>query len=129
MTQVEKQSVENLLNKANGRDVVRLQCLSRNASGAWLHAIPSKALGLELSPAVFRVLLNFWLGAPLVEEVSEGATCCPFCGGSADVFGEHVLCCKRTEFYSRHQAVVECLSKYLRAAGIKVDNDVAIGGR
>jgi hypothetical protein len=72
VTQVEKQQLEIVMSKASGRDVVRLQCLSRNASGAWLHAIPSKALGLELSPAVFRVLLKFWLGVPLVEEVSNG---------------------------------------------------------
>ena len=49
VTQVEKQQLEIVMSKASGRNVVRLQCLSRNASGAWLHAIPSKALGLELS--------------------------------------------------------------------------------
>ena len=54
---------------------------------------------------------------------------CPFCDGPSDIFGDHVLCCKKAEFYSRHQAVVEFLSQYIRAAGIKVENDVQIGGR
>ena len=36
---------------------------------------------------------------------------------------------KKTEFYSRHQAVVEFVSKYIRAAGIKVHNDVPFGGK
>ena len=129
VTQVEKLQQEQLLSKASGRDVVRLQCLSRNASGAWLHAIPSRALGLEFSPAVFRTLLKFWLGIPFVEETTDGPAVCPFCDGPSDIFGDHVLCCKKAEFYSRHQAVVEFLSQYIRAAGIKVENDVQIGGR
>ena len=129
VTQVEKQQLENLLSKASGRDVVRLQCLFRNASGALLHVIPSKALGLEFSPAVFGTLLKFWLGVPLTEEATDGATVCPFCDGLCAVFGDHALCCKKTEFYSRHQAVVECFTQYVRAAGIKIENDVQVGGR
>jgi hypothetical protein len=122
VTQVEKQQMENLLSKASGQDVVRLQCLFRNASGAWLHAIPSKALGLEFSTAAFRTLLKFWLGVPLTEEATDGAAACPFCDGPCDVFGDHALCCKKTEFYSRHQGVVECFTQCVRAAGIKVEN-------
>ena len=127
VTQVEKQQQEHLLSKASGRDVVRLQCLSRNASGAWLHAIPSKALGLEFSPAVFRTLLKFWLGLPVVEATADGSAVCPYCEGPCDVYGDHLLCCKKVEFYSRHQAVVEFLTKYIRAAA--VENDGQIGGR
>ena len=39
------------------------------------------------------------------------------------------LCCKKTEFYSRHLAVVEFFTKYIRVAGVRVDNEVQIGGR
>ena len=52
-TQVEKQQQENRQNKDTGRDVVRLHCLSHRASGACLHAIPSRALGLEFFSGVF----------------------------------------------------------------------------
>ena len=47
----------------------------------------------------------------------------------SDVFGDHALCCRKTEFYTRHLTVVEFLTKYIRAAGVKVDNEVQIGGR
>ena len=73
ISQVEKQQLEKLVCKSTGRDVVRLQCLSRQASGAWLHAIPSKGLGLEISPALFRTLLKFWFGAPILDEVADGS--------------------------------------------------------
>lgn len=94
-----------------------------------MHDIPSKALGLEFSPAVFRTLLKFWLGVSLTEEVTDGAAVCPFCDGPCDVFGDHALCRKKTELNSRHEAVVEYFTLYVRAAGLKVENDVQIGGR
>ena len=73
MVLVEKQQQEVLLSKATERGVVRLKCLSRCASGAWLHTNPTKVLDLELSPAVFRSLQKFWLGIPLLEEMPDGS--------------------------------------------------------
>ena len=63
-----------------------------------IRRIPSRALGLEFSPAVFRTLLKFWLGIPFVEETTDGPAVCPFCDGPSDIFGDHVLCCKKAEF-------------------------------
>ena len=64
-----------------------------------------------------------------MDEVLDGSTTCSFCRGPSDVFGEHALCRKKTEFYTPHLAVVEFLTKYIRAAGVKVGNEVQIGNR
>ena len=63
----------------------------------------------------------FWLGVPLTKEATEGAVVCSFCDGPCAVFGDHVVCCKKTEFHSRQQAVVERFMQYFCAAGIKVE--------
>ena len=55
--------------------------------------------------------------------------CCPFCAEAMDSFGDHLLCCNKAEFYSRHQAVVHCLTAYLAAAGLRVANEVQVEGR
>ena len=80
MNQVHVHSRDELLADVSGRDLVRLQCLSQQSSGAWLQALPSKSLGLEISPAVFRVLLRFWFGLLVLEEneSSKGAATCAF---------------------------------------------------
>ena len=46
-----------------------------------------------------------------------------------DSFGDHLLCCNKAEFYSRHQAVVKILTAFLAAAGLRVANEVQIDGR
>ena len=41
---------ESLLSQCSGRDLVRLLCQHSPSIGAWLSAIPSSALGTEISP-------------------------------------------------------------------------------
>ena len=67
-SRVQEQQRETLAAKSTGRDVVRLQCLNNASAGTWLDAIPSAPLGLEISPAVFQVLLKFRLGEPLMDD-------------------------------------------------------------
>ena len=122
---------EKLLSQCSGRDLVRLQCQHSPSIGAWLSAIPSRALGLEISPPIYRILLRWWLGMPLAfpSECQEGPVECPFCGEASDCFGDHVLCCNKAEFYTRHQVLVKCLTAFLAAAGLRVANEVQIDGR
>jgi hypothetical protein len=51
--------------KVVNRDILRLQCQQKPYMGAWLQAIPSQPLGTELSSAIFRQLVKWWLGIPL----------------------------------------------------------------
>ena len=113
------------------KDLVRLQCQRSPSIGAWLSAIPSRALGLEISPPLYRILLCWWLGLPLTATSANHGThaCCPFCEQAMDSYGDHLLCCNKAEFYSRHQAVVKCLTTFLAAAGLRVANEVQVEGR
>ena len=122
---------EKLLSHCSGRDLVRLLCQQSPSIGAWLSAIPSRALGLEISPAVYRILLRWWLGIPLSipSEGRDTSPVCPFCSDAMDCFGDHLLCCNKAEFYTRHQVIVRCLTAFVAAAGIPVANEVQIAGR
>ena len=53
----------------------------------------------------------------------------PFCENSTDSFGDHLLCCNKAEFYTRHQVIVKCLTAFVAAAGLRVANEVQIDGR
>ena len=62
---------ENLLSQRSGRDLVRLQRQHSPSIGAWLSAIPSSALGTEIPPSVFRILLRWWLGLSISSLAAE----------------------------------------------------------
>ena len=46
-----------------------------------------------------------------------------------DAFGDHLLCCNKAEFYSRHKVIVKCLTMFVTAAGVRATNEVQIEGR
>ena len=110
-----------LVEQVRGRDLVRLQCLDHKFVGAWLTAIPSPALALELSAPLFRALLRFWLGQPIV---ISAPVSCPFCKKAADAYGDHFLCCDEMEFHKRHRDVVSVIAHVARASGLQVDTEV-----
>ena len=124
---------EKLRSQLCGRDLVRLQCQDFTNVGAWLRVIPSRAMGLELPPCTFQILLKWWLGQELVStgspsEASPPATC-PFCQSAADHYGDHFVCCKKVDYHPRHEAVVEQIARFCQASGLKPTMDVAIEGR
>ena len=128
-SKLQERQREDLLAKATGRDMVRLQCLNHPSAGTWLEAIPCAALGLEITPAVFRALLRFRLGTEVLPRSSEGEVRCLFCHDVCDPFGDHTLTCKKAEFHSRHYAIVDLLTRFIRAAKIKVENEITVGDR
>ena len=64
-------------------------------------------------------LLKFRLGEPLLEDKAP----CPFSSQNCDRYGDHVITCKRVEFYTRHKAVVDLLTRFIKAAKLKVAVD------
>ena len=46
-----------------------------------------------------------------------------------DAFGDHLLCCNKAEFYTRHQVIVKCLTAFVTATGVRATNEVQIEGR
>ena len=63
----------------------------------------------------------------MLEECKDGEATCAFCKAGCDPFGDHSLCCKKAEFFSRHQGVVELLTHFIESAGVTVENDVGVG--
>jgi hypothetical protein len=123
-TQLQERHYDLIIDGASAPDRARLRCVRGESAGAWLEPCPMEPLGLSLRPEEFTVLIKWWLGlnvAPLVE-----ASTCPLCGDTMDVFGDHVLCCRKSGFYTRHQAVVEFLWYVTTAAGFGVHQEVAL---
>ena len=42
----------------------------------------------------------------------------PFCHEGMDAYGDHLVCCDRVEFSTRHSVVVQCITRFLRTAGL-----------
>ena len=72
----------------------RTRWISQSGKGAgdWAFSTPSKDLGFAFTPAEFRALVRWWLGAQLVPSVQP----CPMekCKMSIGLDGDHALVCK-----------------------------------
>ena len=79
--------VGQLLAAAPGREAFRahFQLLQQPGAGAWLHAVPSAALGLHVVTPLFRINVRLRLRLP----VADCDVACPLCDGAADTFGDH----------------------------------------
>ena len=89
---IEKEASLRLFNAATSeRDKARLNCVSREGSGDWLTALPSKALGLHLRMSEFILAVRYRLGLPIF--LQEGN--CPMnrCRGFGDKYGDHAISC------------------------------------
>ena len=69
-----------------------------------------------IGPDEYRLGLRWMLGLPILRPNGEDATC-PACGLVVDVFGDHLLCCRRNNFYGRHFAVQESFAAMAQAGG------------
>ena len=67
-------------------------------------------------PEQYRLGLKWLLGVPVIASDCEGMPC-PACGNAVDVFGDHLLCCRRNNFYGRHFAVQEALLTIAQVGG------------
>ena len=117
-----------LLSKMTARDRSRLQCQSQPSSGAMLTSTPSPALGLSFAPPEFTCLLRFFLGIPLAPNPSTPSIC-PYCGGAADIYGDHAVTCRRISYHGRHKFVCDALVRVGQSADFPTDREVAVNGK
>jgi len=89
-----------------------LNLTTTSGAGAWLHAMPSKALHTHVHPVHYRTMIQRWLRLPIYSEPSH----CPFCDDVVDIYGDHCLVCAcggdRTKRHNllRNQVYFTCLS-------------------
>ena len=66
-----------------------LNLTTASGAGAWLHTVPSRALGTQVDTQLFRTMILRWLRAPIFDSEFH----CPYCDEVIDRFGDHCLSC------------------------------------
>jgi len=75
----------------------------------------------------YKMALRWWLGIPLNTPADPGGSItCPGCRSEVDMFGDHLLCCRRNNYVSRHMAVQDMLASLLQEGGQGVAKEVQI---
>jgi hypothetical protein len=118
-------AMERLLDHSTPRDQARLLEQANGVGASFMIVPPSEPLQTVFSPDTYRLALRWWLGVPLIE-ATEAVTLCPGCQAEVDRFGDHLLCCLRNSYSTRHSAVQECLVNYLVEAGQGAEKEKAI---
>ena len=88
---------------------------------------PNKGMLYKLSASEFQLSLQWWLGIPVLP--STRPLECPQCGGVADIFGDHFLCCKKPLITKRHNQLRDTLAGLFREGGFAAETEMRIGDR
>lgn len=109
-------NIERLSNEQQREDIAdkaRILAIRKSESSAWLHALPSRAIGTLLNNNVFRISVGLRLGL----NICAPHTC--VCGGFVDPKGIHGLSCKKSAGrFSRHAELNEIIKRTLSSADI-----------
>ena len=89
---------------------------------------PNQHLGLRFGAAEYRLLLQFHLGMPLFPSEAAG-TPCDHCGEAQDVFGDHVVACRHSGLWSRHNRLRDAVAAIATVAGFNVEVEQPVAGR
>ena len=116
-----------LLTEGDVRDSLRLQCQSNPFSGAWLSVLPGHHIGSPLDSTSFQHLLKFRIGLPLLPITAVGQGC-TLCEAPLDALGDHLLCCKFSNPWARHNFLRDFLMEALTERGFQVQPEVSIDG-
>lgn len=106
-----------LKTKGTIRDQLKLQLQTAPHAAKWMSVTPSPNMGTAMGPIEYRLMLRWWLGAPILS-ARQAAAACPMCSQPLDCFGDHLVACNRNGIHARHTALQMGLSQVLRTAGI-----------
>jgi len=108
-----KALAEQLREGTEERTLARLLATCAPESGAWLKAIPSASLGLNLDNSALRIAVGLRLGIPL------GLAHQCICGTSVDKFGHHGIACKKSAGRQlRYNLLNDIIVRSLHSAGV-----------
>jgi hypothetical protein len=107
------------------RDRARFDLQRMKGTSSWMTVTPNEGLGLKLDGRDYRLLLKWWLGCAVVPHQKS---LCPCCETPMDPFGDHLVSCKNNSPAQRHNALRDALTDALKAHGVSVMKEVAIGG-
>ena len=115
--------VTQLAAPAAGKEAYRahFQLLQQPGAGAWLHAVPSPALGLHVVTPLFRIMVRLRLRLP----VADSDLACPLCDGTADRYGDHARVCPWGDRVKRHNHLRNLLAARAKTAGLQPEVEKA----
>ena len=116
--------VTQLAAPAAGKEAYRahFQLLQQPGAGAWLHAVPSPALGLHVVTPLFRIMVRLRLRLP----VADSDLACPLCDGTADRYGDHARACPcGGDRVKRHNHLRNLLAARAKTAGLQPEVEKA----
>ena len=98
---------------ADERAIARLLAVSSPGSGAWLNAIPSASLGLNLDDKALSIAVGLRLGVPVILPHE-----CQ-CGADVNNLGHHGLACRQSKGRQlRHSLMNEIILRALQSANV-----------
>ena len=114
---IDMHTLESIRNHNNNNKYFQAHINHTTASGAgaWLHTVPSKALGTHIDSQLYRTMVQRWLRVPLHETEFH----CPYCEEIIDRYGDHCLTCAcggdRTKRHNllRNEVFYQCNSSGL----------------
>jgi hypothetical protein len=125
---VTSQARQDLFDSASLRDKVRLQAEGEKHAGAWLNVVPNENLGLHFGKGEFQLLLNFHLGVPILPVAAAGSPC-DNCGQPLDIYGDHLVSCRHSGAWKRHNFLRTTLAAIATSAGLNVSTEVQVQGK
>ena len=122
-----RRTMTRLLDMSTARDQARLLEEANSVGHAFMAVPPNANLYYTLPSDQYKTALRWWLGLPLNTPPDPGGTIrCPGCQVSVDEFGDHLLCCPRNNFITRHMAVQDTLASLLQEGGQGATKEVRI---
>ena len=110
---VEKAVFDKLFKDASKYEKARLNSVAGKDAGLCWNAVPSVIFRLDIPSALFRTLVKWWLGLPVL----RGGQKCPECGDDSDDLGYHCMTCRYGgRLGVRHNAVCTVIFFAARAA-------------
>lgn len=102
------------MESAEDRQRIRLRSCSNDHAGDWLKVIPNRQFGLACGGALYRIMLSFWLGLPVFDDV----VVCPRCREqNLDVYGFHAVVCSTGNWrIGRHDRIRDVVFDGLQKA-------------
>ena len=125
---VHLQLKQDLLASLPLRDQVRLRDESEEHAGGWLSVVPNDNLGSRFENGEFQLLIDFHLGLPVLPEAAAGLPC-DLCGQPLDVYGDHLVTCRLSGVWKRHNRPRDTLYDISGCAGVKSAIEVEVRGR
>ena len=114
-----------LLATVEGRDASRLAAQGSGIGSFWMQVIPSDEGSNRIPRDEYRIALRWTLDLPMLGQAQDGATC-PACHSQVDIYGDHLMCCRKNNFYGRHFAVQEAFITMAQAADQPYEREVAL---